>query len=122
MPAFLCVLLTLLTPLSFDSVEWDFGKVDGNAGTVFHTFRISNGSDEDFRIAGLVCSCSCVNAYIGRTVIKAGETVDMKVSVKPGGYRGKVEHSVVLYGPGEKAVRRFTLTLDVIYTNSDYNQ
>lgn len=119
--AFLCTLLMLVAPLSFDSTEWDFGKVDPDAGTLFHTFRITNDSDTDFRIAGLSCSCSCVNAYIGRTEIRPGETIDLKVSVKPGGYSGRVEHTVTLYGKGEKALQKFRLSFDTI-NKSNINQ
>ena len=63
-----------------DCTQWDFGTVSNDAGTVFHTFEITNSSTEDFRIGGLATSCSCVNAYIGRVSIKAGETVKL-----PGG-------------------------------------
>ncbi len=59
----ICLILMLTASLSFDSTEWDFGKVDSESGTLFHNFRITNDSDEDFRLAGVVCSCSCVKAY-----------------------------------------------------------
>lgn len=113
MLSLICLILMLTASLSFDSTEWDFGKVDSESGTLFHNFRITNDSDEDFRLAGVVCSCSCVKAYIGRSGIKAGETVEMQVSVNPRGYSGKVEHSVVLYGEGEKAVQKFVLKMNI---------
>lgn len=97
--------------LSFDCTQWDFGTVSNDDGTVFHTFEITNNSAEDFRIGGLTTSCSCVNAYIGRVYIKAGETVKLEVSVKAGGY-GKKEYYVILFDSDEKKVERITLRIN----------
>ena len=97
--------------ISFDCTQWDFGTVSNDAGTVFHTFEITNSSTEDFRIGGLATSCSCVNAYIGRVSIKAGETVKLEVSVKAGGY-GPKEYYVTLFDSKEKKVERITLKIN----------
>ena len=94
-----------------DCTQWDFGTVSNDAGTVFHTFEITNSSTEDFRIGGLATSCSCVNAYIGRVSIKAGETVKLEVSVKAGGY-GPKEYYVTLFDSKEKKVERITLKIN----------
>ena len=97
-------------PITLDCSEWDFGDVDWNDGTLFHTFKLTNTSDEDFRLGGLTTSCSCVSAYIGRIYIKAGESIDLKVSVKAGGY-GKKEYYVVIFDSKEKMIHRITLKL-----------
>lgn len=94
-----------------DATEWDFGKISGSS-TLFHTFKLTNTSDSDFHIAGLSVSCSCVSAYTGRFDIKAGETIDMEVSLRPGAAPGRAEHYVVLYGPDEKKAQRFTLKFE----------
>ena len=99
--------------ISFDCTQWDFGTVSNDDGTVFHTFEITNNSSEDFRIGGLATSCSCVNAYIGRIYIKAGETVKLEVSIKAGGYGNKAYY-VILYGSDEKKVERITLKINRI--------
>ena len=97
--------------ISFDCTQWDFGTVSNDDGTVFHTFEITNNSSEDFRIGGLATSCSCVNAYIGRIYIKAGETVKLEISIKAGGY-GDKEYYVILYDSDEKKVERITLKIN----------
>lgn len=103
------LLPVLESPLWFGSTEWDFGEVDPDGGTLFHSFRMTNVSDRDFRLVGAAGDCSCVRAYIGRYRIKPGETAELKVSVNPAGYSGEVEHTLVLYGQGEKAVQSFSL-------------
>lgn len=96
--------------IGFDCTQWDFGTVSNDDGTVFHTFKITNSSTEDFRIGGLATSCSCVNAFIGRVYIRAGETVKLEVSVKAGGY-GEKEYYVILFDSDEKKVERVTLKI-----------
>lgn len=88
--------------------EYDFGK-SSPGKTLFHTFKLSNNSESDFHIGGLSVSCSCVSAYIGSFIIKAGETIDLEVSVRPGLAPGRVEQYVLLYDTNEKLVMRFTL-------------
>lgn len=119
--AILTAILAVLIPFScafaheirFDRTEWDFGTVSNDDGTVFHTFEITNSSDQDFRIGGLVTSCSCVSAYIGRVSIKAGETVKLKVSIKAGGY-GPKEYYVILFDTDERKVERVILKINHI--------
>lgn len=94
-----------------DTTEWDFGKISGSS-TLFHTFKLTNPSDKDFHLGGLSVSCSCVSAYTGRFEIKAGETIDLEVSVRPGAAPGRAEHYVVLYGPDEKKAQRFTIRFE----------
>lgn len=65
--------------LDFDLTVWNFGGVDSQGGSVFHTFGITNNSKEDFVIGSLSTNCSCVHPYIGKVKIKAGESVGMEV-------------------------------------------
>lgn len=98
-------------PVVLDSSVWDFGEVDRDDGTVFHTFRLTNTSDTDFRLGGLTTSCSCVSAYTGRIYVKAGETVDLEVSIKAGGY-GRKEYYVLVFDSDEKMIHRITLKIN----------
>ena len=100
-------------PLEFDLTQWNFGGVDSQGGSVFHSFRITNTSQEDFVFGSLATNCSCVHAYIGRIKILAGESVEMEVSINPSGAYGEKEYFVILHDKDEKPVQRFTLKLEI---------
>ena len=99
--------------LEFDLTLWDFGGVDSQGGSVFHTFRITNNSKEDFVIGSLSTNCSCVHPYIGKVRIKAGESVGMEVSINPSGAYGEREYFVILHDRNENPVQRFSLKMEV---------
>ena len=101
------------SPLEFDLTKWDFGGVDSQGGSVFHTFRITNPSKEDFVVGSLSTNCSCVHPYIGRVKIKAGESVGMEVSINPSGAYGEKEYFVILHDRNENPVQRFSLKMEV---------
>ena len=86
--------------------------MDSQGGSVFHVFRITNNSKDDFVIGSVAATCSCVHAYIGRTKICAGETVDMEVSVNPSGSYGEREYFVILHDRNENPIQRFSLKLE----------
>lgn len=99
-------------PVVLDCDEWDFGEVAWDGGTLFHTFKLTNTSDRDFRLGGLTTSCSCVSAYTGRIYIRAGKTVDLEVSVKAGAW-GKTEYYVRVFDSNEKMIHRIKLKLNI---------
>lgn len=99
--------------LDFDLTVWNFGGVDSQGGSVFHTFRITNNSKEDFVIGSLSTNCSCVHPYIGKVKIKAGESAGMEVSINPSGTYGEKEYFVILRDRYEKPVQKFSLKMEV---------
>lgn len=99
--------------LDFDLTVWNFGGVDSQGGSVFHTFRITNNSEEEFVIGSLSTNCSCVHPYIGKVKIKAGESVGMEVSINPSGSYGEREYFVILHDRNENPVQRFSLKMEV---------
>ena len=101
-----------------DSPEYDFGDVMADSGTLFHTFRLTNVSGCDFRVGGISTGCSCVSAYLGLIYVPAGETVDLKVSVKPGGH-GRKEYEVNVYDSDERKAGTVLLKMNVIDTEQD---
>ena len=76
--------------------EWDFGKVtQGEKPT--HIFIVKNGGEEDLIIEGVKESCPCIEASISTTLIKPGESAELKVTYDTTDYMGKDEKHVHIY-------------------------
>ncbi len=76
--------------------EWDFGKVtQGEKPT--HIFIVKNGGEGDLIIEGVKESCPCIEASISTTLIKPGESAELKVTYDTTDYMGKDEKHVHIY-------------------------
>jgi len=61
--------------------EWDFGKVTQGAKPT-HIFIVKNGGEGDLIIEGVKESCPCIEASISTTLIKPGESAELKVKLE----------------------------------------
>ena len=76
--------------------EWDFGKVtQGEKPT--HIFIVKNGGEGDLIIEGVKESCPCIEASISTTLIKPGESAELKVTYDTTDYAGKDEKHLHIY-------------------------
>ena len=76
--------------------KWDFGKVtQGEKPT--HIFMVKNEGEGDLVINGLKESCACIEASISATLIKPGESAELKVSYDTTDYVGKDEKHFHIY-------------------------
>jgi hypothetical protein len=76
--------------------KWDFGKViQGEKPT--HIFIVKNEGEGDLVIDSLKGSCACIEASISATLIKPGESAELKVSYDTTDYVGKDEKHLHIY-------------------------
>jgi len=76
--------------------EWDFGKViQGEKPT--HIFIVKNGGEGDLIIEGVKESCACIEVSISTTLIKPGESAELKVTYDTTDYQGKDEKHIHIY-------------------------
>ena len=76
--------------------EWDFGKVTQGAKPT-HIFIVKNGGEGDLIIEGVKESCPCIEASISTTLIKPGESAELKVTYDTTDYAGKDEKHLHIY-------------------------
>ena len=76
--------------------EWDFGKVTQGAKPT-HIFIVKNGGEGDLIIEGVKESCPCIEASISTTLIKPGESAELKVTYDTTDYAGKDEKHAHIY-------------------------
>ncbi|WP_302330034.1 glycoside hydrolase family 3 N-terminal domain-containing protein, partial [uncultured Muribaculum sp.] len=82
--------------VSFDSYEWNFGKVNATEGAVCHTFTLKNKSKEPVSISKAIPSCECISAQYPTTPIAPGSTAEVMVVFTPAKSIGKSFRSVEL--------------------------
>ena len=82
--------------VSFDSYEWNFGKVNAAEGAVCHTFKLKNKSKEPVSISKAIPSCECISAQYPTTPIAPGSTAEVMVVFTPAKSIGKSFRSVEL--------------------------
>ncbi|TFG92687.1 MAG: DUF1573 domain-containing protein [Candidatus Atribacteria bacterium] len=76
--------------------KWDFGKVT-QGEKPSHIFMVKNGGERDLIIDSLKGSCACIEASISATLIKPGESAELKVSYDTTDYVGKDEKHLHIY-------------------------
>ncbi|WP_304469114.1 DUF1573 domain-containing protein, partial [uncultured Muribaculum sp.] len=82
--------------VSFDSYEWNFGKVNAAEGAVCHTFKLKNKSKEPVSISKAIPSCECISVQYPTTPIAPGSTAEVMVVFTPAKSIGKSFRSVEL--------------------------
>ena len=76
--------------------KWDFGKVT-QGEKPSHIFIVKNGGEGDLIIDSLKGSCPCIETSISATLIKPGESAELKVSYDTTDYVGKDEKHLHIY-------------------------
>lgn len=118
-------------------ILYDFKTISMKDGLVNHIFEITNPTSSDINVKTLTTSCMCTKAYIedvkgekgpfgmpamgsvppANEIIKAGETVDIKVVYDPNAHGpagvGKIDRLIYLKEPDGKAL---TLEIKAIVT------
>lgn len=83
--------------ISFNSVEYDFGKVLEADGRLCHSFSFVNSSKSEVTLLAPVPGCSCIDARITRNTLKPGETASVEVVFDPSGAESLVYRTVEIY-------------------------
>ena len=78
----------------FDQYEWNFGSVDNVAGSVCHTFTLSNNSKSPVKIAKTISSCECITAHYSPDAIMPNATAKVMVAFSPKSSLGKTYRSI----------------------------
>lgn len=103
----------------FDSLHWDFGKVDDNAGAVQHTYAFINPSMRPFRIGVVDASCSCTTVEYSRDPIPAGGRGEITLTFLPAGASGSVYRSAEVYDDLGRHAATLTMLADVNRVDAD---
>lgn len=69
--------------ISFESKEWNFGKIAEDGGMVEHTFLFSNPSSKPVVILDVTTSCGCTTPSYSRKPIMGGGKGEIVVSIDP---------------------------------------
>lgn len=79
-----------------DSLEHDFGEVDGTRA-LEHVFRVENRGDKPLVITRVHSSCGCTAAMMETSVIDPGGEGKLRVSFNPGSREGTARKTVSIY-------------------------
>ena len=101
------------SPLRFESYEWDFCALNGNAGAVCHTFGFENKSKSTVRIGKSIPSCECIRAFYPKEEILPGEKGQVMVALTPSKEVGKVNRSVELLDVNGKTLGALSVKAEV---------
>lgn len=103
----------------FDSVNWDFGKVDDNEGTVTHTYAFLNPSSRPFKLGPVNVSCSCISVDYPHEAIPAGGRGEIVLTFMPAGAAGAVYRTVDVYGEDGSSIATLSMHADVNRVDAD---
>lgn len=103
----------------FDSVNWDFGKVDDNEGTVTHTYAFINPSSRPFKLGPVNVSCSCISVDYPHDAVPAGGRGEIVLSFMPAGAAGAVYRTVDVYGEDGSSIATLSMHADVNRVDAD---
>lgn len=90
------------SPLGFDTVEWSFGDIREEGGTVSHTFEFTNNGSTPIVLDRVVASCGCTTPKYPRTPIAPGAKGRIEVTFDPMGMPGDFSKSIVVISGGGK--------------------
>ena len=79
----------------FTQESYDFGKVK-QGKIVEYTFTFENRGAEDLVIKDVTTSCGCTAALVSNSVVKPGDTGQIKVSYDSQGRAGKVSRTITV--------------------------
>ncbi len=81
----------------FSTTEWDFGRIQAEAGPVVYDFKMKNLGNETVTIGNLDPSCSCVIAKMTDKVLSPGEEGVVQFILNPSGGDGQTYRTVDVY-------------------------
>lgn len=110
------------SPLVFDSLCFDFGQVDEDGGTLFHTFTFMNGASFPVRISQVSASCNCVSVSYPQSVLQGGEVGVISVAFNPVGLSGKVLRQVEIFLNDNQPGVTLEISTDIIPSEYDINE
>jgi len=102
--------------VKFDAYEWDFGTVEVADGTISHTFTFKNTSKSPVKIAKVIPSCECINAYYTDKEVESGASAKVMVSFSPKDAKGKTYRSVELLDANSKTLASLSVKANVLQT------
>jgi len=79
--------------ISFDAMNFDFGKIGGDA-KVSHRFKVSNTGQAPLNITRLNPSCGCTSTVLGKWTLAPDESSEVEVTFNPAGFRGVSRKSI----------------------------
>lgn len=82
--------------ISFDVVNHDFGNIK-QGETVTHNFVFKNNGKQDLKILKVKTTCGCTASEPEKSVLKPGESSNIKVTYNSAGKKGRDEKTVTVY-------------------------
>ena len=79
--------------LKFEQVEWNFGDIAEDGGTVEHTFTFVNNTTKPVVILDVTTGCGCTTTSYSRKPIMQGERGEVTVVFNPMNLPGRVTKS-----------------------------
>lgn len=100
--------------ITFDTIDWDFGKIKESDGRVAHTFHFINTSASALSLANPVESCSCVHAFLSKRTLEPGEKAELEFIFDPSGARSFTYRTVDLYDKSGNHLATLSIRAEVI--------
>ena len=100
--------------ISFDTIDWDFGKINESDGRVAHTFHLINTSSSALSLAEPVESCSCVHTRLSKRTLAPGEKAELEFIFDPAGARSFTYRTADLYDKSGNHLATLSIRADVV--------
>lgn len=89
-----------LSPLVFDSYEWEFGSLREVDGEVTHIFRFTNTGDVPVVVERVRVDCGCTAADYSREPVMPGGEGQVEVRFDPARLSGAFSKKITVYSGG----------------------
>jgi hypothetical protein len=98
----------------FETYEWDFGEINEADGTVYHTFRFMNISNNPIQIDNVATSCGCTTVLYSTQPVAGGEYGEITVAFDPSRFEGHILREVEVLTKDRRNYASIMITADVI--------
>ncbi|MBR1957903.1 MAG: DUF1573 domain-containing protein [Tidjanibacter sp.] len=82
--------------LLFEEVEWNFGRIEEEAGKVSHTFVYTNTATHPVAIERVYSSCGCTTGDYSRRPLKPGASEKFTITFNPEDRPGRFDKRITL--------------------------
>lgn len=82
--------------MKFDSIVYDFGKINEVDGAVSHKFSFVNSGDTPFIIESISVSCGCTKPIFSKKPTLPGESGEILITFNPAGRPGLFVNEIVI--------------------------
>lgn len=89
-------------PVVAEPSTLDFGYVNEDKGTLELSLQLRNCSATAVKITHVRADCGCTVAKVSQTIVPPNENVEVKVSVRVAGYKGKFNRNINFEIDGEE--------------------